>query len=404
MLSHYMQSSSSRKLLHNCRACNYNFGVPSFSDFHTRAENIYIPDFGEWRKLHAAWHRTDKDVDSKQLSKLLTRYLMDHSHRRDKCAKSPENCEWCLTGVAADDYLNRLLCDVEETCSLFAAEQIIHYGSSAEKTNILGPIDFDYGIILANFSQSLRDPNQIVYTGDDPTYMLLNDDDHPINSSSLLFRFMNIIADSLQHVYSDHVSCPTVSLRETCVTIHFLYHGPHFEPILRVNMDVTIAVKASQQPTMISLGWFVSDVEESIVLLVPSRTGIGSQWRLSYPTLERDMLLNSGDVVARVYQLLKLMVALNHAKGNLSCEIPRKCSLSSYALKTCLFSYMRYRYKPPPWQPEDTFRHAMGILRQFPVNSKEMRSFFNKEIVVFNVTMESKRAVKEIISILNKMV
>ena len=116
------------------------------------------------------------------------------------------------------------------------------------------------------------------------------------------------------------------------------------------------------------------------------------------------MLLEAGDAVTRVYQLLKFLTALHHSKENLKREIPRKSSLSSYALKTCLFRYMRHHYRPPPWQPEDILRHAVGILRQFPLYSCEMTSYFNKEIVVFNVTPKSKEAVREIISMLNKMI
>jgi hypothetical protein len=172
---------------------------------------------------------------------------------------------------------------------------------------------------------------------------------------------------------------------------------------VKVSVDITIAVQAAEQPAMISNGWFVSDDVQGVNLLVPHRKGVGSQWRLSYPTLERDMLLHAGVEVARVYQLLKFLAALHHARDNLKREIPRKSSLSSYALKTCLFRYMRHHYRPPPWQPEDTLRHAIGILRQFPANSCEMTSYFNKEIVVFNVTPRSRNAVAEIISMLNKL-
>ncbi|XP_045028999.1 LOW QUALITY PROTEIN: uncharacterized protein LOC116920127 [Daphnia magna] len=369
--------------------------------FNTRENSIFLPAFRDWQTIHVAWHCPD--IVAGQIDQLIFSYLDKHSHRRELCDKSAGACDWCRVGSDVDDYLNRLMDKVEEMCSLFAAERLIHYGSSAEKTNIFRASEFDRGVVLNNFGQSPSDPNQIVYTGNDPAYVALKDGEYPINSSSLLVLFMKSITDAVERVHSVHVFAPTVAFGETCVTVYFLYRGRHPSAAVKVSVDVTIAVKAAEQPAMISNGWFVSDEVEGVVLLVPHRRGVGSQWRLSYPTLERDMLLHAGEQVSRVYQLLKFLAALHHAKDNLKREIPRKSSLSSYALKTCLFRYMRHHYRPPPWQPEDALRHTVGILRQFPINSCEMTSYFNKEIVVFNVTPKSRKAVAEIISVLNKL-
>ena len=83
----------------------------------------------------------------------------------------------------------------------------------------------------------------------------------------------------------------------------------------------------------------------------------GSKWRISYVHIERDTLLQAGETVRKVFQALKLFVALHHnAKDDEKPEIPRKSSISSYALKTCLFFYLRSN--PPPWAQEDIVYHC----------------------------------------------
>lgn len=369
--------------------------------FNTRENSIVLPAYRHWQIIHDAWHCPNTTAG--QLDQLISSYLDEHSHRRVLCDKSAGNCDWCRVGSDVDDYLNRLMDKVEEICSLFAAEKLIHYGSSAEKTNIFRASEFDRGVVLNDFGQSPSDPNQIIYTGNDPAYVALKDGEYPINSSSLLVLFMKSITDAVERVHSVHVFAPTVAFGETCVTVYFLYRGRHPSAAVKISVDITIAVRAAEQPAMVSNGWFISDEVKGVVLLVPHRRGVGSQWRLSYPTVERDMLLHAGAEVSRVYQLLKFVAALHHAKDNMKREIPRKSSLSSYALKTCLFRYIRHHYRPPPWQQEDALRHAVGVLRQFPIHSCEMTSYFNKEIVVFNVTPKSRKAVAEIISVLNKL-
>lgn len=375
--------------------------------FNTRENSIYLPAYREWQNIHAAWHRTPDANHTGPLDQWIFKYLDQHSHRREDCDKSTNDCDWCRVGAHVDDYLNRLMDKVEEMCSLFAVKRFFRYGSSAEKTNIFRASEFDRGVVLLNFGQSPSDPNQIFYTGSDPNYLALKLDgepsNKPINSSTLIGLLMKFTTEAVERVHSVHVFAPTVAFGETCVTVYFLYRGRHPAAAVKVSVDITIAVQAAEQPVMITNGWFISDDTEGVVLLVPHRKGIGDQWRLSYPTLERNMILHAGVEVARVYQLLKFLAALHHARDNLKREIPRKSSLSSYALKTCLFRYMRHHFRPPPWQPEDSLRHAIGILRQFPVNSCEMTSYFNKEIVVFNVTPKSRKAVAEIISMLNKL-
>jgi hypothetical protein len=66
--------------------------------------------------------------------------------------------------------------------------------------------------------------------------------------------------------------------------------------------------------------------------------------------------------------------------------------------------HLCYRPDENTWLGQDALRHAFGVLGQFPLNSTEMTSFFNRDIVEFNITAESKKAATEIISKLDKMI
>lgn len=349
----------------------------------------------EWEIIHAGWHRTVIDA---QLGKSIICYLDKHSHSRERCDKSPTTCDWCRVGGHVRDYLKQLMKKVEEICSLFAIKELINTGSSAEKSNIFQASEFDHLAILENFRQSPSDPYEIVYTGSDENYENLTDNP-PIDVRKLLNLFQKSISEAVQLIHSDHLSAPTIVLGKTGVTSYFFYSDGSDASRTKISIDIAIGVHVQQQP---AIRYYMSNKD---VVLVPQRPGMGSQWRLSYPTLERNMLLKSDASVTRVYQLLKFLAALHHSKDNLRRNIPRKSSLTTYVLKTCLFSYMRYYYRPEnPWTSEDVFHHALGVLDRFPLNSTEITSFFNSDIVEFNITEESKKAAAEIISKLEQLI
>ncbi len=378
------QDQSSTMNETDARICYYN----------TTENSICLPDFEEWRNIHAAWHHPEMGGNAQQLGQSIVRYLDKHSHSRERCDKSPDTCNWCRVGGHVENYLNRLMKKVEEICSLFTIKELIHTGSSAEKTNIFRASEFDHLAVLENFRQCQWDPNEITYTGNDPAYANLTGE-WPINVSKLLGIFQKSITEAVGLIHSDHLSAPTVILGKTGVTMYFFYHRKPPADAMKISIDIAIGVKV--------VGHAKSDV-----VLVPQRPGVGSQqWRLSYPTLERNMLLNADASVSRVYQLLKFLAALHHSGDHLKREIPRKSSLTTYVLKTCLFRYMHYCYRPEGntfWLREDALRHAFGVLGQFPLNSTEITSFFNHDIVEFNITAESRKAAIEIISKLDKMI
>lgn len=368
-------------------------------NFNTTEKNVCLPDFEEWKNIHAAWHRPENSVNAQLLGQLIISYLDKHSHSREQCDKSPTTCDWCRISNDVGDFVEQLMDQVALLCPLFTAHQLIHTGSSADKTNIFQASEFDHLVILEHFSQSASDPNQIVYTGSDS--VALKYGTALVNVTQLLNLFRECISEAAEVVQSDRLFYPKTILGRTGVTIYFIYAGR--SETMRISLDIAIGVKVTQQLPQI---WFVKhNSKKDDVVLVPQHPIAGNRWRLSYPTLERDTLLRADASVGRVYQLLKFLAALHHSKNNVMREIPRKSSLTTYVLKTCLFDYMRQCYRPDeaPWLDKDAVQHAVGTLEYFPLNATVMTSFFNKDIVEFNITLESKQAATEIIDRLERM-
>ena len=227
-------------------------------------------------------------------------------------------------------------------------------------------------------------------------------------------HFEELIEATIDRINCVHIFSPQVTYGETCVTIHFLYRGEK-PPAFTASVDITIVVQpAASSPCQKSscprnLPPWCRMIEPSIdceFYLVPYRRN-GSQWRLSYPTLERDTLLQTNETVIRVYQLLKLLVALQHSKEERSVEIRRKFVPSSYAIKTCLLQYMK-TVDPCTWSSSGDeglmLTHAVGVLRHYPLRSAEIFSFFDEEIKALDVTQSSQVVVSEIIAKLSQFI
>lgn len=261
--------------------------------------------------------------------------------------------------------------------------------------------EHDWAIALKHFRQSSSNPKEVVYAGtcpDTDSPLMINES---INSSSLLLhlaRLVNVVKDS---VISVRVFGPIIGFSETCITIHFLYRGA-YPPAMKASFDVTIAVKA-QEPSTVSFQvplW--SRIRCPLQsFLVPQRRTEGSRWQISLPTVERDLVLSAGQCAARVHQLLKLLFALHGSKNYHGRDIPKKICPSSYALKTCLIQYLTDC--PPPWKPRDLIRHAIGVLKRFPMDSSAMVSFYDPDIVVYETSKQSKKAVLEVIEKLERL-
>lgn len=358
----------------------------------SRHRHISVPSFQKWLKLLSAWH------DSNTITmKKINHYLDKHSH------PSYDNhyvCKWCQVSRDVDDYLFRLLYKVKEIDPLFEIKQYDRYGSSYEKTNIFLPCEFDRIVTLKHFRQSSLNCKQVVYAGTCREADSSLEVNEPINSSSLLRHLTHLVDAAKDSVSSVHIFGPIIGYAETCVTVHFLYRGRH-PPAMKASVDISVAVdicieQSSETVTFPKWCHIPSCVP---AFLVPYRRTEGSHWQITYPTVERDLLLRAGDVVARVYQLIKFLFSIQaqKTKQNRKKNIPRNICPSSYAVKTCLIQYLVF-HSPPPWDSNDIIRHAIGVLEQYPMNSSEMKSFFGSNVFVYEISENSRNSVSEIIS------
>lgn len=137
----------------------------------------------------------------------------------------------------------------------------------------------------------------------------------------------------------------------------------------------------------------ISDINDK-QFLVPHRQVSGSEisgWKPSFPTIECNAFNAFDPAITTCYCLLKLFVLL---AAHIDERCPRKTKPSSYALKTCLFNYVKKN--PPPWDKRHIVKHCRGICKEF-INTKEkIYSFFEKSLVVYVIKLESKQAIIKI--------
>lgn len=120
-----------------------------------------------------------------------------------------------------------------------------------EKTNIFHPYEFDRGVVPKYFRHEpiASDPYRVVFDDDAfgghyPNLARWES----INSNSMLFRFKELMNSAIDRVYFVHAFAPTLTLKETCVTLTFLYRGLENDrngdpPPIAVSVDITIMVR-----------------------------------------------------------------------------------------------------------------------------------------------------------------
>jgi hypothetical protein len=167
-------------------------------------KNIQLLSYQDWLKMKRAWN-------SENVIKWETvkSYLSKHSHRNHE--KTYKFCTWCIISSDIDEYLYDLIQQVKELDPLFDVEKIISYGSSAEKTNIFRPNEFDRGVILKHFRQSKSNMEVVLFTGSDHRYSFLKR--QPINSSSLLIHFKELIEAAQERIFNVKIFAPQVSIK-----------------------------------------------------------------------------------------------------------------------------------------------------------------------------------------------
>ena len=178
------------------------------------------------------------------------------------------------------------------------------YGSSAEKTNLFRPDEFDRGVQLKHLRHqpTADDPYRVVCTAPALASRLARNE--PVNSNNVLLHLNELLNGAVDSVYSVHIFSPVVSLRETCVSLQFLYRAGNeidtekeedeTRPMV-VSVDLTVVVQTSEQTLDCENlpDWYrhlMSDWEEKEEYLVPyRRINRHQSWRLSYPTLSNKL-------------------------------------------------------------------------------------------------------------------
>lgn len=138
-----------------------------------------------------------------------------------------------------------------------------------------------------------------------------------------------------------------------------------------------------------------SENNEDEQYLVPHRQVTGSEiskWKPSFPTAERNAFRAFDPIVTRCYCLLKLLVLLvAHVDEN---NAARKTKPSSYALKTCVFYYVRKN--PAPWNNDKIDVYCRGICKEFLETRDQLKSFFVNDLPVYVIKHESRQVMKKI--------
>jgi hypothetical protein len=192
------------------------------------------------------------------------------------------------------------------------------------------------------------------------------------------------------------------SFSETCVTLDCFYRGKEVihpgQYVFKLSIDITVGVIGSQTNTVplplpSSFRLVNSSNKDDKYFLVPHRQVAGSEisgWKPSFPTVERNAFHAFDPVVTRCYCLLKLFVLLvSHID-----ECFGKTKPSSYAIKKCLFNYVKKN--PPPWEKRCIVKHCIGICTEFLDTKEKINSFFEKSLTVYVIKYESRYVMNKI--------
>ncbi|XP_057375718.1 uncharacterized protein LOC130696631 [Daphnia carinata] len=371
-----------------------------------------VPEPDNWRWMASAWQKDKLSLDEVEF------YLSEHSHWQ--CLHS---CRWCIIFRHVRKYLNSLIDTIRELDDRFESGPLIEYGSWAERSDILAANEFDFGIPLKHFSALAQESGSstdvgVVFAKENAEVDAFYTD-YFISSGRLLFYYKSLIEEASSRIWNVRFFHPVVSLSETCVTLTFVYRGRREKP-MKISIDLSLVVTltginggpfqdtgAPHLPDVLcKLNAQQNEVRERH--LVPYRRNERGRWKVSHFALERDVFLHQSCFpdVSRVLRLLKFFVLMaNHRKNphrdGVEHTIQRKTSPSSYALKTCLFHYMKNCR--PPWDPADRINHCIGVLQTYLAQGPQIKSFFAKNVAACDISHDSRLIVMEILTKLDIM-
>ena len=336
---------------------------------------LYIPDPNYWKNLLRQWH-SDSELDFSLARNFLNIYGHTKHHDDDPCS-------WCTISKMVEDYVQSLMDKAAEMDPRFNGE-LLHYGSSAEGTKILSPDEFDFMLILKHFNEKNHIyQNNYVITSDYNSGDFA-DKDGNVSSARLLYFYYQLLNNAVHRVSNFHLIYQDISYGETCVTLHLLYRDKPTP--LRISVDITVGIarlSTDHLPAFVGNCW--PDVPHK-EYLVPFRNVSKTElcrWKPSFPSMERDIMRNLDHTVLQCYSLLKLFVMLSQSSQMITS---RKTKPSTYALKTCLFEYLKEH--STPWKEVDLPEHILGVcstfLKQAHICSR-LFCFFNPKMPVYEI-------------------
>lgn len=214
------------------------------------------------------------------------------------CSRSciHRNCVRCNLVVSVKSYIRALIDKVEKVDARFATRRLIFYGSSAERTKLFQPDEFDFLVVLSHFTED-GNSGHVIYCGDDQATFLEHengDGRHDISSGRAIYYFYQLLRVATKRMDSNfNIHVRDITFGETCTTLYLLYCG--CGEIIQISIDVTIGIACSQRDEnerefppwcRISPSSQIQGPEPT-EYLVPFRDKCGPPaWRISYPTLE----------------------------------------------------------------------------------------------------------------------
>ncbi|KAI9560643.1 hypothetical protein GHT06_011593 [Daphnia sinensis] len=349
---------------------------------------IQLPTGNAWSIVRDAW-TTESDLEMD----IFLSFLREHTHQ----ICTGRHCQWCTVSEAAEQYVHQLLDAVAVLDDRFEGE-IVRYGSSAENTKIMSPDEFDFMLVLSHFKEAEKGGVVKHHAGNESSVAFQTESDGGVSSAKLLYYFYMLMAHAVNQINDLHIFFYNISFSETCVTLDCLYRGKPSvgteNSSFKLSIDITIAVIRSEinaiaHPLPSPLYSSKSPQVKIDQFLVPHRQLSGSEisgWKPSFPIAEKDAFLQFDPIITRCYCLLKLLVLLvSHTDDNNIC---RKTKPSSYAMKTCLFNFVRKIRIP--WEERYIDLYCRGVCNEFLERGNQINSFFDPSLPVYTIKNESR--------------
>lgn len=373
-----------------------------------------VPEPTSWRLMAQALNHNLLTINDVEF------YLSEHSH-----LNCHYNCRFCFIFKDIRFYLTKLTKLVGTLDDRFESESILDYGSWAERSDILAAHEFDFGIRLKHFTALVLPATgvndaRVVFTKTEAQADIFCTN-YGVSSGRMLLYYKLLVEEACRRLWNVRIFHPIVSMSETCVTLTFSYRGRRTSP-LKMSVDLSLVVKASDFDRSLDFElphlpkvWSQLNVERnptnhtSHQYLVPYRRNGKGRWKLSYFLLERNTFLHPSCLpeVSHVLRLLKFFVLIVNYMRNSNRDIQgraieRKTIPSSYALKMCLFYYMK-EICQPPWNSSDQLHHCVGVLKVYLTQGNQIKSYFDSKVVSYEVSLASKLVVAEILTKLEMM-